>query len=231
MKKLPKHGKIKSSKYEDYFSNRLTFEPRRKIIWQVLCQYFNKKYIKSTDKVIELGSGYCDFINQIQAKKKYAVDGFLNPHKYADKNIKCLFQSIEKITNLPLDYFDVIFASNLLEHLDDQQLKNFSVLIQKILKPGGKLILLQPNFFYAFREYFHDYTHQKIFTHISLSEWLESQNFKIITIKKKFLPFSLKDGLSLKIPSILLKIILKFYLLSPFKPLARQMLIITQKNV
>jgi SAM-dependent methyltransferase len=118
---------------------------------------------------------------------------------------------------------DVVFASNLFEHFNDEELEAIMLNIKRVLKPNGKIILLQPNIFYAYREYWDDYTHKKAFSHVSLADFLSSQDFQILKVYKKFIPFSLKSRLP---KSYLLT---KLYLLSPIKPFAKQMLAVAEK--
>jgi hypothetical protein len=62
---------------EGYFSTRLSHDPRRQQLWKALCVYL-KSEIPTSSAVLELGGGYCDFINNIQAAEKHVID--LSPH-------------------------------------------------------------------------------------------------------------------------------------------------------
>ena len=59
--------------YSVRFQNQETY--RRKV-WSVLARYFSR-WIPSDATVLDLGCGYCEFINQAQCAAKYAMD--LNP--------------------------------------------------------------------------------------------------------------------------------------------------------
>ena len=52
-----------------------------------------------------------------------------------------------------------------------------------MLRPGGRLLVIQPNFRYAFREYFDDYTHRSMFTDVSLPNLLRAQGFEIERVR------------------------------------------------
>ena len=121
---------------------------------------------------------------------------------------------------LPSAGVDVLFASNLLEHLDDAELARAMQEFKRVLKPGSRVILLQPNFHYAYREYFDDYTHKKVFTHVSLRDFFEANGFAAIDVFPRFLPFSLKSRLPKSY------YLTKLYLLSFIKPMAKQMLLV-----
>ena len=49
----------------------------RKEVWSVLVDDWFGKYIRATDAVLDLGSGYGEFINTIRCREKFAMD--LNP--------------------------------------------------------------------------------------------------------------------------------------------------------
>lgn len=59
---------------------------KKNAVWDVLCRYFFSRWISPEDTVADVAAGYCEFINHVKAKKKYAFD--LNPDvlKYAKKS-------------------------------------------------------------------------------------------------------------------------------------------------
>jgi hypothetical protein len=46
-------------------------ELRRKQVWEVLCSSFFSRWVRPQDTVLDLGAGYCEFINSIQAGKNW----------------------------------------------------------------------------------------------------------------------------------------------------------------
>jgi ubiquinone/menaquinone biosynthesis C-methylase UbiE len=204
-----------------YFASRYTYDPTRARVWRAICEYL-QDYVKPGDTVLELGAGYCDFINQIHAAKKYALDVNPDVATYCAPDVTFLHAAADR---LPLDAasVDVIAASNLLEHLDPAQLDGLFAHIDRILKPRGTLLLIQPNIFYAYRRYWDDYTHVKAFSHVSLSDFLVSRGFTIAAVEARFLPLTLKSALP---KSYWLT---KAYLQLPWRPLAGQMLIVATK--
>lgn len=206
-----------------YYTTRFVFNKGRVKVWKAINEYL-QKFIPENSTILDIGCGYADFINGIIGDKKIAID--LNPEikKFIESDkIKFINQSILNQFNVDDLSIDVIFASNLFEHFNDAELDIIINNIKAKLKPNGKLILIQPNIYYAFKEYWDDYTHKKAFSHNSLNDLLNSYGFKTLVIKKKFIPFSLKSMLP---KSYWLT---KFYLKSPIKPFAKQLLIITQK--
>jgi SAM-dependent methyltransferase len=208
---------------DKYFETRFVEDKSRTKVWKAINEYL-QKYIAEDSCVLDLGCGYGDFIKGIKANSKFAID--LNQNlfsNFSDSNVKFTAQSILEQFPYSEHSVDVVFASNLFEHFNDEELEAIMLNIKRVLKPNGKIILLQPNIFYAYREYWDDYTHKKAFSHVSLADFLSSQDFQILKVYKKFIPFSLKSRLP---KSYLLT---KLYLFSPIKPFAKQMLVIAEK--
>ncbi|WP_017305219.1 class I SAM-dependent methyltransferase [Spirulina subsalsa] len=177
--------------YANRFDAKLLKSKTR--LWRVLIDVFLQQYIKTDATILDVGGGYCEFINQVTAREKYLVD--LNPDAqvYANPDVKVLqvdFLSVAEY--LPQNnYFDVIFISNFFEHLaTKEELLQVLVLCFKLLKPGGSLLVIQPNFKYAYREYYDFIDHQLPLTHISLQEILYAIGFKIPVLIPRFLPYS-----------------------------------------
>ena len=132
--------------------------------------------------------------------------------------------SCTRLDFLDASAVDVVFASNLLEHLELSDVLATVREVRRVLKPGGTLLLLQPNFRFAYREYFDDYTHRTVFTDRSLPDLLSACDFGIMRVESRFLPFSLRSGL----PAY--PWLVNAYLRSPWRPWAGQMLVIAQKQ-
>jgi ubiquinone/menaquinone biosynthesis C-methylase UbiE len=127
------------------------------------------------------------------------------------------------LSQFPDASFDVVFASNLLEHLDRDASNRLLGEAKRVVRPGGRLILMQPNFRLNPGRYFDDFTHVAIFTDQSLSDYLTSQGWVVTDVLARFLPLTLKSrgsGLTFLVP---------WYLRSPLKPLAGQMLVVASR--
>ena len=61
------------------------------------------------------------------------------------------------------------------------------------LSKGGILAILQPNYRYAYKEYFDDFTHVSVYSHESLCDFLGANAFKIIECIPRFMPLTVKD--------------------------------------
>ena len=79
--------------------------------------------------------------------------------------------------------------------------------IYRVLKRNGRLLILQPNIRYCFRDYWMFFDHITPLDDRSLSEALEISGFRIIKCIPKFLPYTVKSRFPKS--SFLIKIYLK----------------------
>ena len=206
-----------------YFSTRYTSDPRRRAVWRHVTAYL-QRWISPTADVLELGAGYCDFSNTVTAGTRTAIDvepGFV---AFADPGVATVVGSCTDLSSFADASFDVVFASNLFEHLDRGALLATLGEIRRVLRGGGRLILVQPNFRLRPHEYFDDYTHVAVFTDRSLPDMLEANGFTRDHVDARFLPLTLKSRLSFG------HRLVPLYLRLPWRPLAGQMLVIATRR-
>jgi SAM-dependent methyltransferase len=206
----------------NYHRKYFLSDPHRDVVWEEISKYI-QQFIPESGSILELGAGYCNFINKIKAKNKTAIDLWPGFKKYANKEIKTISRDLSKGLGNPDSKFDVVFASNFFEHIERKRTEKLLLECKNVLKPNGKIILIQPNFKYSFKNYFDDYTHREIYTDISLSGLLAHLGFSICHVEPKFIPFSLKSRLPKS------QLLIRYYLRSPLRPFAGQMLIVAKK--
>lgn len=181
-----------TSIYSDRFDKNVE---QRDILWKILCKDFFQKFINKKETVLDLAAGYCEFINNIEAKEKIAVD--LNPQtsKMANKGIK-VYEALS--TNLPkalAGKIDTVFTSNFFEHLDNKdELMATLKEVNRVLKKGGKILVLQPNIKLVGGQYWDFVDHTLPVTEKSLAEALELNGFKVTYQKTRFLPYTASAG-------------------------------------
>jgi cyclopropane fatty-acyl-phospholipid synthase-like methyltransferase len=208
---------------DKYFETRFKYDIKRDKVWKAICKYL-QKFIKTDVNILELGAGYGNFINNITAKNKLALDCSTETKDYLDKDVIFFNQSVLDEIRIEKEYLDIIFASNFFEHFDNEELNNIFNKISHILKIGGKLILIQPNYRYCYKNYFDDFTHKKIFSHYSMNDFLISKGFIVEYINKRFIPFSMKS----RFPKSYY--LTSLYLHSFYHPFAKQMLFVAVKK-
>lgn len=101
-------------------------------------------------------------------------------------NVKCL--DVRDLKTLPGNFYGGIFAKQVIEHLDEPLL--FMKEIYRLLKPGGKAVLLTPNCPWALKKFFwDDYTHKHPFTKKSLLTIAQDSGFRDIKISYEYRSF------------------------------------------
>ena len=208
-----------ASNDKNYHETRFKFDPGRVKVWRAITEYL-QPYVGTDKSVFDLGAGYGDFINLIQAKKKYALDISAAVKDYIAEDVTFIHKPSTSLEELETNSMDVVFSSNLMEHLDRNELDQTMAGVTRAMREGGVLILVGPNFRYAYKEYFDDYTHKTIYTHVSLADIMFEYGFTPIKVVPKFLPLSLKS----KLPKSYF--LTRLYLNLPFSPMGKQMLLI-----
>jgi SAM-dependent methyltransferase len=208
-----------------YTTTRFIFDQKRRLVWEEICRYLNRHFIPECTRILELGSGYGDFIGNIKARERVAIeiDDFFQEHVNTYSDITIHFADANVILDtLPKQSFDVVFCSNYFEHFEKAGIQGQLSLIHSVLKPGGKLIVVQPNFQLCPARYFDDWTHKSVFSHTSFSDFVECHRFQVDTCLKRFLPFSMKSRLPIS------RLLIRLYLNSPIKPFAGQFLLVAK---
>ena len=170
--------------------------PRKRLIWQVLCREFLQRHVGRDAVVLDLACGYGEFINAIEARVRDAAD--LNPDspRYLDPGVIFHATSADRLDDIPAESIDVVFASNFLEHLPDKAALS-SVFKEsfRVLKPGGRFVVLGPNIRYLPGAYWDFYDHHLPLTHLSLAEGLTIHGFMVDLLIDRFLPYTTKSRL------------------------------------
>jgi len=203
-------------KIENLYRNRFNDQAALKsknAMWSILCKYFFQRYVKKDAIVLDLAAGYCEFINNITAKRKIAVDLNEDIRKYANDDVEVILSRSDNLSELEDSSVNVVFVSNFFEHLQNKEVL-LSTLSEcnRVLKSGdeGILLILQPNIRFAYREYWDFIDHVLPLSDKSLAEALILKGFCINKMIPRFLPYSTKSGLPVN------SFLVKWYLRLPF---------------
>jgi ubiquinone/menaquinone biosynthesis C-methylase UbiE len=194
-------------------------DPRRRVLWQTLLACEFQKQIPPDGVVLELGAGYGHFINQVKSRRRLAVDVWAGMLQHLDAGVEGLVTDIARLEDVADGSLDYVFSSNCFEHVSQQKLIDCLAQLRRKMKPGAMLTIVQPNFKYCAREYFDDYTHISIYTAQGLGDLLAANGFRVVRCVPRFLPLTINSRLPVH------PWLIRLYLMSPFKPLAKQMLL------
>jgi len=195
---------------------------KKQKVWEVLCKHFFQRFISSEARILDLASGYCEFINNVECAEKYAIDMDPECLKWAKADVHTIRQSCTDLLNFPDNFFDLVFASNIFEHLKSKdEVESVIRQVRRILTPKGHILILSPNIRYCYKEYWDFFDHRIALSHVSIRETLMKNGFNIVKIVPKFLPYTIKSSL----PSA--RVFVRLYLMLPllWRIFGKQMLI------
>lgn len=211
--------------YQNRFSN--TGISKRQAVWKTLCEVFFSKLVPPNAAILDLACGYGEFINNIPAGRKFAVD--LNPDspKHLAPDVAFHSSPANDLSFMQSDTVDVVFTSNFLEHLKDKaECDAVFAEVRRVLKPGGRFIVLGPNIRYVYKEYWDYYDHYLPLSHLSLGEGLMIAGFELERVIDRFLPYTMNN----KKPTA--DFLIRTYLAIPFawKFFGKQFLVVARKS-
>ena len=155
-----------------------------------LANYLISRYsIKPNHKLLEVGCGRGDFlrgfirsgidchgVDQSDTAKKICPEADI---RLADLEEKIPYED---------NFFDVIYSKSVIEHFYYPD--HLFTEIHRVLKPGGLVISLTPDWEYNYKSFYDDYTHRVPFTVTSLRDIMLITSFENIEVERfRQLPF------------------------------------------
>lgn len=195
-------------------------------VWEVLCEDFFQRFVSPSADVLDLGAGFCEFINHIRCGAKWAVDSDEQVREHAAPGITVRCGVAHDLSWLESERVDVVFSSNFFEHMTSKDLLLATLReVHRVLRPQGRILILQPNIRYAYKEYWDFFDHHLPLSHQSMVEALEISGFRPLEVRPRFLPYTTKSAL----PSW--PILVRLYLRFPpaHRLLGKQMFIVADK--
>ena len=171
-------------------------------------------------------SATCEFINACHAVNKIAVD--LNPDtKLHARDARFVLARGDRMDEVADGSVDVAFTSNFFEHLPDKRaLLDTLRESKRVLRPGGKLMVLMPNLRVVGQRYWDYFDHHLSLTDRSLAEGLNMAGFVVDRVIPRFMPYTVKDS-PIKVRRGLVRLYLKVPLI--WRVLGGQMFVLAHK--
>jgi SAM-dependent methyltransferase len=202
-----------------YHDSRLAHDAKRDTVWKALWRHYFRHHVRADDCVVDLGCGYGEFINNVTARRRIGLDMWEGIRAHLAPGVEPVVGSVTDLDGIADDSVDFAFASNLFEHIPQEGLVAVLAQLRAKLTKRGTLTMIQPNYRYAYREYFDDYTHVAIYSHISMADLLVANGWEVLEVKPRFLPLTVKSRLPVS------EWLIALYLRMPFKPMGKQMLL------
>jgi len=184
------------SELERYYDARFAGQQEyRHAVWRVLIDDYFSRWTANAKDVLDLGCGFGEFINQVKAPKRFAID--LNPatKSLLADGVELFSQDCSEPWPLAADSLDLVFTSNFFEHLPSKEaLLRTLREANRCLRPGGRIVAMGPNIRFVPGAYWDFFDHYVPLTERSLAEALEAEGFKSETVIDRFLPYSMSQG-------------------------------------
>lgn len=200
----------------------------KRTLWAVLVKEVFQRHVPEEGTVVDLGAGNCEFINEVRAARRVAVDLNADTAACAEPGVEVLTTRSDHLNALADGTVDVVFTSNFFEHL----LTKHDLMLTldeccRITRPGGKIVVLMPNVRYLAGRYWDYLDHHLPLTHLSVAEALEIAGYDVEEQVGRFLPYTVKDARFTVRPWMI-----RTYLRLPivWRLLGRQMLVVARKR-
>ena len=203
----------------DYHGSRLPEDARRDVLWRALWIHKFAAMVGADDCVLDLGAGYGNFSNAAVARRRVAVDSWPGFLRHLAPGVEGHVGGVTDLDFLDDGAVDFCFASNLFEHLTQADFSHVLESLRRKLSTRGTLTIVQPNYRYCSREYFDDFDHKSVYSHVSLPDFLRANGFDVFLVEPRFMPLSVKGRMPVK------PWLIRAWLASPVKPLGKQMLV------
>jgi SAM-dependent methyltransferase len=164
-------------------------------LWTPIVDFLSR-WIPPDGAVLDVACDRGYFIRNVTARERWATD-IRDLGGAFDASVRFVqVDGLELSSALPVDHFDVVFMSNYLEHLSssDAVVRQLDQ-ARRVLKPGGRLIVLQPNIRFVGGAYWDFLDHKVALTDRSLAEAAEVAGFRIERMIPRFLPYTTKSRL------------------------------------
>ena len=168
---------------------------QRHDLWEVLTRHFFQRWIPESSTVLDVAAGHCEFINNIDAERRIAID--LNPDVLtrAGDGVEAHQCASNQMTPILDGTVDRVFISNFFEHVPRDVILSTLEEVRRVLRPDGRLLVLQPNIRYCAKDYWMFFDHITPVDDRALAEAFVATGFEVETCYPRFLPYTTKSRL------------------------------------
>jgi SAM-dependent methyltransferase len=168
---------------------------RKLAVWSSIVGFLGR-WIPPDAAVVDVACDEGYFIRNVVAAERWATD-IRDVGPALGEGIRFVqVDGLALASKLPGQHFDVAFLSNYLEHLPSAEAVVMQMReVHRILKPGGRMIVLQPNIRFVGGAYWDFLDHKTPLTDRSLVEAAAAADFEVETLIPRLLPYTTKSRL------------------------------------
>jgi ubiquinone/menaquinone biosynthesis C-methylase UbiE len=167
----------------------------RDALWAEITAFLSR-WIPANGRVLDVACDAGHFIRHVEAAERWATDLRDVGTQLGEGITFVQVDGLQLSGAVPNGHFDVVFASNYLEHLGSPdevlaQMREF----RRVVSDRGRLIVLQPNIRFVGAACWDFIDHRVALTERSLVEAAESAGFSTERLITRFLPYTTKSRL------------------------------------
>jgi SAM-dependent methyltransferase len=164
-------------------------------LWRENVRYLSR-WIPADAAVLDIACDRGYFIRNVAARERWASD-VRDMRAQVGEGIRFVqADGLELLDHLPRGHFDVVFMSNYLEHLPNGEAVTTQLRVTRdLLRPGGRVIILQPNIRLVGGAYWDFIDHKVPLTEHSLREAAQIAGLETEKVIVRFLPYTTKGRL------------------------------------
>ena len=167
----------------------------RLAVWRILIGAVFARWLPADGQILDLGAGHGEFINQVEATDRLAMD--LNPDTRHSLRPEVRFLEQDCSAPWPIEEgsLGLVFTSNFFEHLPDKAtLQRTLQRAHRALRSEGRLVAVGPNIRLIPGPYWDFWDHYLPLTEKSLAELGRLTGFVVEHEWGATLPYSMSQG-------------------------------------
>jgi SAM-dependent methyltransferase len=174
--------------YETRFADRAVVD---KLAAWVEIGRFLQRWVDPDKPILDVGCDAGYFIRNIAGSERWATD-IRDVSSQLPADVRFVqANGLELDQRVPTDHFGTVFMSNYLEHLMSQAevIEQLRV-VERLLAPGGRVVILQPNVRLTGGSYWDFIDHRVPLTERSLVEAARLAGLRPVRLITRFLPYT-----------------------------------------
>jgi SAM-dependent methyltransferase len=167
-------------------------------IWPPIVQFL-QRFVDADAPVIDIACDRGYFIRNVHARERWGSD-VRDVSRDLGPGIRfVLADGLALADVVPTGHFGTVFMSNYLEHLPDASavIRQLEV-ARRLLRPGGRVMVLQPNVRHVGAAYWDFIDHRVALTERSLVEAGSLAGLRPVKVISRFLPYTTKGRLPVR---------------------------------
>lgn len=164
-------------------------------VWREIVRFL-QRYVDPDAPLLDLACDRGHFVRWVKSSERWATD-IRDMREALPADVRFVQASgLDLAGTLPAGHFGTIFMSNYLEHLDSSDAVIDQLRVAAgLLRPGGRVMVLQPNIRLVGPRYWDFIDHRVALTERSLLEAAELAGLSTVDLVTRFLPYSTKGRL------------------------------------